>query len=121
MRGPSQVLHAPAFKNDATIESGTAAVAGGEALRRGESRSRRTGVRTVPGGSILCFAGYRRARYLDGIHRLRVVSFEGIAAVTGIFILLGGMAAFAVIITTLDFLTQRHDRNKAALLRKNSP
>jgi hypothetical protein len=40
--------------------------------------------------------------------------------VTGIFILLGGMAAFAVIITTLDFLTQRHDRNKAALLRKNS-
>ena len=38
---------------------------------------------------------------------------------TGIFILLGGMAAFAVIITTLDALTQRHDR-KAALLRKKS-
>ena len=37
---------------------------------------------------------------------------------TGIFVLLGGMAAFAIIITTLDALTQRHDRKKAALLRE---
>lgn len=39
---------------------------------------------------------------------------------TGVFILLGGMLAFALIITTLDALAQRHDRNKAALLRKKS-
>ena len=38
---------------------------------------------------------------------------------TSIFILLGGMAAFAVIITTLDALGQRQERKKAALLRKN--
>jgi hypothetical protein len=37
---------------------------------------------------------------------------------TGIFILLGGMAAFAVIITTLDALTQRHDRKKRELVRE---
>ena len=39
---------------------------------------------------------------------------------TGVFILMGGMLAFAVIITTLDALGQRQNRNKAALLRKKS-
>ncbi len=34
--------------------------------------------------------------------------------VAGAFLMLGGMAAFAVIITTLDYLAERRDRKNAA-------
>ncbi len=47
-----------------------------------------------------------------------VLAQEG--PMTGVFILMGGMLAFAVIITTLDALGQRQNRKKAALLRQKS-